>query len=94
MSKSRKLQRENTLLSKKHSKLVNVISWLICLIFIAALLFILCLIIKPMGIGIYDFMKWCKNKLSKLDSVIVVTLITGTVSLISVLITSVVSKII
>ena len=94
MSKSRKTQKECVPFSEKHPKIVKGFSALVSLVFIAILLFGVFWILKQIGSSIYDFIKWGKDKLSKLDSVVVVALITGAVSIIGVLFTSVVSKII
>lgn len=56
--------------------------------------FIIYLLVKYLGIGISKLSTWLSNLASNVDAVIIVALITGSVSIITVLFTSVISKII
>lgn len=56
------------------------------------LIFALFLCVKYIGIGIGAFVDWLKEIASKLDAVVIVALITGTVSIIGVVISSIISK--
>ena len=63
---------------------------LLGLLAIGILLVYLC--IKYIGIGIGTFIDWLKDIASKLEAVVIVALITGSVSLIGVILSSVVAK--
>lgn len=85
---------DNRPFSEKHPKM----NLLIGLILLALLVLLGCaviyLIIKYLGIGISKIVSWLSTLASKLDAVVIVALITGTVSLTGVIISSIVSKII
>lgn len=74
----------------KHPKLNTLIGLVLLLLFASIGLFLLYWIVNWIGEGI----NWIVEKASKLEAVVVVALITGGVSIVSVLITSVVGKII
>lgn len=77
---------------KKHPILNTILGIIILLFLLAFAIIMLYFIIKYLSIGISQAIDLIKNSLSKLDAVIVVALITGTVSLTGVIISSIVSK--
>ncbi len=94
MKKSNKEKKEKLPFDQRHPKL-NLLFGFILLLTIAVIIVLFTIwLIKTIGNGVEDVIDWSKDKLSKLDSVVLVALITGSVSLIGVLFTSVISKII
>lgn len=94
MSKIEKKTKEKIPLAQKHPKLKFILELLTFLGTATVFLLFVIFLIEIIGIGITSFLDWSKKTLSKLDTVVVVALITGAVSLVSVLFTSVISKII
>lgn len=80
--------------SERHPKLNMLISLLIVVVTLAFLGGSAYLIIILIRNGINSFIDWLKNLTSTLDAVIVVALITGTVSIIGVIFTTIIAKII
>ncbi len=94
MDKPKKEHKEKLPFAQRHPK-INFLLWLAILLIALVLVVIFVFwLIKTIGNGISDVLDWGKDKLSKLDSVVLVALITGSVSLVGVLFTSVISKII
>ena len=94
MTKPMKKQKGKTPFEVRHPKLNFLIGLLMLLIAAVLVVSFAIWLIKTIGNGISDAIDWSKKTLSKLDSVVLVALITGSVSLIGVLFTSVISKII
>lgn len=85
---------DNRPFSEKHPTL-NLLMGLFLLVLLVLLgCAVIYLVIKYLGIGISKILSWLSTLSSKLDAVVIVALITGTVSLIGVIISSIVSKII
>ncbi len=78
----------------KHPKLNTLFGLIILLIAVGIAIFILKVLFRWIGNGITGLINWTKNTLSNVDAVVIVALITGVVSIISVLFSSIVSKII
>lgn len=88
------MDKNNQKFSEKHPKLNMLISLFIVF---ATLAFLACcayLIIILIHNGVNFFIDWLKNLTSTLDTVIVVALITGLVSIIGVIFTSIIAKVI
>lgn len=84
---------KNTLsFAEKHPRLNMLIGMLFILIVIALGLLSIYYIVQYIGIGITNITSWLSALASKLDAVIIVALITGAVSIIGVIISSIVSK--
>lgn len=94
MAKIKIDHKEKLPLEVKHPNLYFLRNLLILLIALVMIILFSIWSIKTIGNGISDVLDWGKDKLSKLDSVVLVALITGSVSLVGVLFTSVISKII
>ena len=87
-----KNDKQATSFAERHPKL-NILLGLLLLLFIAVLTIgTVYLLIKLIGSGLNSFITWLSALYSKLDAVVIVALITGTVSLIGVVISSVVGK--
>ena len=80
--------------SERHPKLNFIIGLLMLLGIIAASVLFLKWLIFEIGTGLLNAIAWLKSVASSLDAVIIVALITGSISMISVIFTSVVGKII
>lgn len=78
--------------AEKHPRLNMLIGMLLVLIMAAIGLISIYYIVKYVGIGITNIVSWLSSLASKVDAVIIVALITGTVSLTGVIISSIVSK--
>lgn len=78
--------------SQKHPKWNFLISLLFVLGTVAGVIFVVSYIIKFVGQIIGSFLTWVSTIASTLDAVIIVTLITGTVSIAGVIISSIVGK--
>ena len=78
--------------SQKHPKWNFLISLLFVLGTVAGVIFVVSYIIKFVGQIIGSFITWVSTIASTLDAVIIVTLITGTVSIAGVIISSIVGK--
>lgn len=94
MLKKEKKIKEKIPFAQKHPRLNFVFSLLILLGMLLFSIWILYLVIHMVINGITNLVNWSRQTLSNLDTVVVVALITGSVSLVSVLFTSVISKII
>ena len=78
--------------AEKHPKLNLLWGLILLLVFTAAVLFCLYLVANYIGKGITVAFDWLSNIASTLDAVVTVALITGCISLVSVIISSIVSK--
>ena len=78
--------------AQRHPKLNLLIALLLLLVMGALLIGVVYLIIKLIGVGVNSFTTWLSELSSKMDAVVIVALITGAVSLIGVVISSVISK--
>lgn len=88
----KKLNHQQTSFAERHPKL-NLFIGLLLLLFIAALIIgAVYLVIKLIGSGVDSFTTWLSELSSKMDAVVIVALITGMVSLVGVVISSVVAK--
>lgn len=94
MDKPKKEHKEKLPFAQRHPKINFLLGLAILLIALVLVVIFDFWLIKTIGNGISDVLDWGKDKLSKLDSVVLVALITGSVSLVGVLFTSVISKII
>ena len=84
---------KNTLtFAEKHPRLNILIGMLFILIIIAIVLLSIYYIVEYIGIGVTNIISWLSSFASNLDAVIIVALITGTVSIIGVIISSIVAK--
>lgn len=79
--------------AQRHPKLNIVISFIVLILLFALALFVLYLIIIGIGILINMFIDWTKATFSKTDSVVVVAIISGAVSIVGVVLSSIVAKI-
>lgn len=83
---------DNMSFDKKHPRLSILIGLLLLLIMaVGGIIGIYCLI-RYIGIGIKEFVDWISNIASTLDAVVIVALITGAVSIVGVIISSIVAK--
>ena len=82
---------ENTF-EKKHPKLNLFLGFLGILILLIMALVFLKFLLKYIGLGISSFISWLKSVASSIEAVVLVALITGSVSIIGVVFTSVISK--
>lgn len=78
--------------AQRHPKLYTLISFLIVILLLAIALFALYWFFIWIGILINMFIDWTKATFSKTDSVVVVALISGSVSIIGIVISSIVAK--
>ena len=78
--------------AEKHPRLNMLIGMLLVLIMTAIGLILIYYIVKYVGIGIANIVSWLSSLASKLDAVIIVALISGTVSITGVIISTIVSK--
>lgn len=85
-------QKDNRPFSERHPRLNFVIGLVLLLALLSLAILVLYLGFKYIGIGIGNFVDWLKEIASKLDAVVIVALITGSVSLIGVVLSSVVAK--
>lgn len=85
-------QKDNRPFAEKHPRWNFFFGLILLLLLLAIGLFVLYLCIKYIGIGIGLFVDWLKDIASKLEAVVIVALITGTVSIIGVIISSIVAK--
>lgn len=84
--------KEKPSFSEKHSRWSALLGLFLLIVLIAIAGFAVFLLFKLIGIGIGLFIDWLKDIASKLDAVVIVALITGTVSLIGVVLSSIVAK--
>lgn len=80
--------------AQRHPMLNTLISFLIVILLLAIALFALCWCFIGIGILINMFIDWTKATFSKTDSVVVVALISGAVSIVGIILSSIVAKII
>lgn len=81
-----------TTFAEKHPRLNMLIGMLLFLVMAAIGLILIYYIVKYVGIGITNIVSWLSSLASKLDAVIIVALISGTVSITGVIISTIVSK--
>lgn len=84
--------KDNRPFSEKHPRWNLFFGFLLLLGFLAISVFVVLFIIKYIGLGIGLFIDWLNDIASKLEAVVIVALITGTVSLTSVILSSIVAK--
>lgn len=80
--------------SQRHPKLNSMISFLILVVFLLVVIWTIWFLISALGKGIDQFATFLKRFVSTTDKVIIVAMITGGVSIIGVVFSSVISKII
>lgn len=85
-------QKDNRPFADRHPRCYSFLGLIVLLVLLAIGILIAYLCFKYIGIGIGKFVDWIKDIASNLDAVIIVALITGTVSLIGVILSSVVAK--
>lgn len=90
----KKTKIDNRSFAEKHPKLNLLIGFLLIISLVLLCCAILYFVFKYLGIGISKIISWLSTFASKLDAVVIVALITGTVSLTGVIISSIISKII
>lgn len=78
--------------AQRHPRWNFIIGLILLLILLALGILLIFFAVKYIGIGISTFVNWLKDISSKLDAVVIVALITGTVSIIGVVISSVIAK--
>ena len=78
--------------AQRHPRWNFIIGLILLLILLALGILLIFFTVKYIGIGISTFVNWLKDISSKLDAVVIVALITGTVSIIGVVISSVIAK--
>ena len=78
--------------AKQHPKLNLLLGLGLLLFFIGILIFVVYIAGKYIIVGVTIAVNWLTSLTSKLDAVIIVALITGCVSIVSVLISSIVAK--
>lgn len=83
---------DNRPFSEKHPRWNLLLGLLLLLVISAISVFAIYLVFKYVGLGIGLFVDWLKDIASKLEAVVIVALITGTVSLTGVIISSIVAK--
>lgn len=81
-----------TAFAERHPRLNMLIGMLLFLVMAAIGLILIYCIVKYVGIGITNIVSWLSSLASKLDAVIIVALISGTVSITGVIISTIVSK--
>ena len=87
-----KNKNDNIHFSQKHPRFYRALVIFFLLIILSTGLFTVFLLLKYIALGISSFINWLGNLSSKIDAVVIVALITGTVSLIGVIISSIVAK--
>ena len=88
----KKLDNQQTSFVERHPKLKLLIGLLLFLFIAALIIGAVYLVIKLIGSGVDSFTTWLSELSSKMDAVVIVALITGMVSLVGVVISSVVAK--
>lgn len=86
------MKNSNRPFSERHPRWNLFLGFVLLLALAAIGLFVLYIAIQYIGIGIRAFVNWLKEITSNLEAVVVVALITGTVSIIGVVLSSVVAK--
>ncbi len=84
----------NLSFQERHPRLNTLIALLVLVIFGSIIYGVFYYTVRTLGMGISRLVQWMTGVASKLDAVIIVALITGTVSIVGVIISSIVSKII
>ena len=92
MKNKSKKEKDTRPFAKKHPKLNFIFVLVLLLILLALGGVVIYFAIKYIGCGVSIFVDWISNIASKLDAVVIVALITGTVSLTGVIISSIVAK--
>lgn len=85
-------QKDSRPFSEKQPRLNMLLGFLILLVLLAIVVFGVYFLFKLIGTGIHNLTDWLSTLSSKLDAVVIVALITGMVSLVGVVISSVVAK--
>ena len=85
-------QKDSRPFSEKHPRLNMLLGLLVLLVLLAIVVFGVYFVFKIIGTGIHNLTDWLSTLSSKLDAVVIVALITGMVSLVGVVISSVVAK--
>lgn len=88
----KKSPKDNRPFSEKHPRWNLFFGFLLLLGFLVISMFFVFYIFKYIGLGIGLFIDWLKDIASKLEAVVIVALITGTVSLTGVILSSIVAK--
>ena len=83
---------EKLTFAEKHPRWNMLIGLLLLLAFAAIGIFAIYYIFKYIGIGLSNLVSWLTSLASKMDAVVIVALITGGVSIIGVIISSIVAK--
>ena len=83
---------EKLTFAEKHPRWNMLIGLLLLLAFAAIWIFAIYYIFKYIGIGLSNLVSWLTSLASKMDAVVIVALITGGVSIIGVIISSIVAK--
>lgn len=78
--------------AERHPRWNTALSLMTLILLFAIAVILVYLIFKYSGIGITRFLKWLKGVSSGFDAVVIVALITGTVSIVSVIISSIVAR--
>jgi len=78
--------------AEKHPKWNLFIGAVLLLLILAAICYVIYFVIKHIGIGLKSLADWLANTTTSIDAVIIVALITGCVSIIGVVISSIVAK--
>ena len=89
---NRKQSKDNRPFAERHPKLNLAIGVIIILVLVGLAGYVAFEILYYIGVGIYKIITLLSTMASKLDAVVIVALITGTVSIISVIISSIISK--
>ncbi|MBR3995533.1 MAG: hypothetical protein IKI97_09675 [Clostridia bacterium] len=83
---------EKLTFAEKHPRWNMLIGLLLLLAFVAIGIFAIYYIFKYIGIGLSNLVSWLTSLASKMDAVVIVAFITGGVSIIGVIISSIVAK--
>ncbi len=83
---------DKRLFAERHPRWNTFIALLILFGFLAIGIFVLYCVFKTIGLGITSITDWISSLASKLDAVVIVALITGAVSIVGVVISSIVAK--
>ena len=87
------ISKDNKSFSERHPVINMFIGLLILTISVSIACFIIYNVFTCIGSGITGIIDWIKNTLTKIDAVIVVSLVTGAVSITGVVISSIISKV-
>ena len=94
MKKEKNKDKDNRSFADRHPRWSALIGLVLCLILLALGFLTIYTLVKYIGIGVDVFVDWLKSIASKVDAVVIVALITGTVSIIGVILSSIVAKLI